>query len=136
MKAIILIFIISISFIFCSAQNVIDSSDMSILKSTSMTRGDIEKLIVQKNDSSLYLYGNIRKDYRTFGYEKPNVNSKKLILFSVFTNYVKNNPFGCSLGSYYQTSDMHIELKFISIVGTFMKTIAIKDGLQIAQSIS
>jgi hypothetical protein len=44
----------------------------------------------------------------------------------VFTNDIKNNPFGCKLGAYYQTSNMDdITLKYISTTGDFIKAEAI-----------
>jgi hypothetical protein len=42
------------------------------------------------------------------------------------------NPFNCALGSYYGTRDLNMNLKFISKKGTFVKTMALKDGVQVA----
>lgn len=74
-------------------------------------------------DSSIWLQANIRLDHRFFGYAKPDIHSKRLILFSVFTNDVEHNPFGCRYGSYYETSGMADSLKlvFAGYTGNFIR---------------
>jgi hypothetical protein len=68
----------------------------------------------------------MRKDHRIFGYAKPDTKSERLLLISVFTNDVENNPFGCKLGSYYDTSGMDdITLKYKETLGKFIKAVAI-----------
>lgn len=57
---------------------------------------------LSRQDSTMYLTSNIRYDHRIFGYAKPDVTSEKLILFSVFTSEVENNPSRCKFGSYYE----------------------------------
>lgn len=84
---------------------------------------NISKAQVSKDDSSFYVFGNIKKDYRIFGYENPDTNSKRLILFSVFTRDVENNPYKCRYGAFYQTSSMeNMEIKYQGNVGSFIKT--------------
>ncbi len=76
-------------------------------------------------DSTIYLTANIRKDHRVFGYTKPNIKSERLLLLSVFTNDVENNPFRCKLGAYYDTGGMEeLKLKYISTTGNFVKATA------------
>ena len=83
---------------------------------------------VSKSDSTIWLTANIRRDHRIFGYTKPDTNSRKLILFSVFTNDVKGNSFNCPYGSYYQTSNMeYMKLNFISKNGVYIKAAIIKN---------
>ena len=90
--------------------------------------GQILKAIVSKSDSTIWLTANIRLDHRIFGYAKPDTNSRKMILLSVFTNDVKDNPFNCPYGSYYQTSEMDdMKMKFISKNGVYIKAAIIKN---------
>jgi len=90
-------------------------------------KANTAKAYVSKDDSSISLTGNIRLDYRIFGYEKPDTSSKKQILFSVFTDDVEGNPFNCTYGAYYQTSDMNdMEIKYISTDGQFVKANILK----------
>ena len=87
------------------------------------------KAIVSNSDSTILLTPNIRREHRIFGYAKPDTNSKKMILLSVFTKDVKGNPFNCPYGSYYQTSDMeNMKIKFISKNGVFIKALIIKNN--------
>ena len=89
---------------------------------------DITKAIVflKEGDSAINLIANIRQDHRFFGYAKPDIKSERLLLLSVFTDDVENNPFGCKLGAYYETAGMgELTLKFISSNGNFVKAVAI-----------
>lgn len=80
-------------------------------------------------DSSLHLTANIRADHIIFGYEKPDTTSQKLLLLSVFTSDVENNPYGLKLGSYYETSGMDkLSLKYKETVGDFIKVFAIENS--------
>lgn len=73
----------------------------------------INKALVEK-DSSISVFPSTNKEHRIFGYEKSHIYSKKLILVSVFTNEVKNNPFHCKYGAYYDTSGLkNMRLKYI-----------------------
>jgi hypothetical protein len=88
----------------------------------------ITKAIVflKEGDSTINLIANIRQDHRIFGYAKPDIKSERLLLLSVFTDDVENNPFGCKLGAYYETAGMgELTLKFISSNGSFVKAVAI-----------
>ena len=61
-----------------------------------------------------------------FGYAKPDIKSERLLLLSVFTIDVENNPFGCRLGAYYDTGGMdELTLKYNSTTGDFVKATAI-----------
>lgn len=82
-------------------------------------------VFLKDGDSTINLTANIRQDHRIFGYAKPNINSERLLLLSVFTNDVENNPFGCKLGAYYDTGGMdELTLKYISTTGNFVKAAA------------
>ena len=45
----------------------------------------ISKAMVQ-SDSKILLHANIKKDHRIFGYQRPKLESKKVLLLSVFTD--------------------------------------------------
>lgn len=78
---------------------------------------------VYKKTKNFFVVGNIRNDYRVFGYSSPDATSKKLILFSIFTKEVEGNPYKCPLGSYYETAGMKEgdKIILISIAKTFIK---------------
>lgn len=87
---------------------------------------DVTRAYVDLNssDSLISLHANMRLDHRIFGYEKPDNRSKKLLLLSIFTNDVKNNPFKLPLGAYYETSglDEHgLQLKYSSSETDFVQ---------------
>jgi hypothetical protein len=69
------------------------------------------------------LTANIRQDHKFFGYDSVSAKAKKLILFSVFTSDVKDNPNHCPLGAYYQTSDLKEgdKIVFVSLQSSFVK---------------
>lgn len=91
---------------------------LSPLLSEAQTKGHIVR-----STGSFYLQANIRQDHKFFGYARPSVSSEKLILFSVFTKDVKDNPYKCTLGAYYQTLDMKEgdSIEYVSTVGNFYK---------------
>jgi hypothetical protein len=91
------------------------------------------KAEISKTDSSFWVAADIRKDYRIFGYEKPDTNSRKMILFSVFTKEIQNNPNKCIYGSYYGSNAMEdAELKYIGEDRRFIKTILLRKANHIA----
>ena len=93
-----------------------------------INEGAIQKAIVYRSDSSLNMFENIRADYRIFGYQKPDTNSRKLLLVSVFTNDVKDNPYRCEYGAYYSSPAMeNTRLKYIRKTGDFIEANLIKD---------
>lgn len=117
---------------YFSGSRALDSMDAENSKSVvPMDENYVTKASVSLQDSSIYLQANMRLDHRFFGYAKPDLNSEKLLLFSIFTNDVEGNPFRCKLGAYYQTMSMDdIELKYVSSKGSFVEFIAIdKSGI-------
>lgn len=83
-------------------------------------------VFLKDGDSTINLTANIRQDHKIFGYAKPDIKSERLLLLSVFTNDVENNPFGCKLGAYYDTGGMdELTLKYNSTTGNFVKATAI-----------
>ena len=96
-------------------------------KDTQMSEEFFQKAIIDLNDSSFTVYQNIRADYRIFGYQKPDTNARKMILFSVFTSDVENNPYNCSFGSYYYSGALQdTKIKYIKNQGSFVETHLIK----------
>jgi hypothetical protein len=85
----------------------------------------MQRATISLRDSLLDVAGNIRADYRVIGYSKPDVCSKREIIFSVFTNDVKGNPYNCSFGAFYSTSgDAYndIKIRFAGETKFFIKT--------------
>jgi hypothetical protein len=89
------------------------------------------KAEVNRSDSSMWIRGDIKKDYRIFGYERASTKSKPLILFSVFTRDVESNPYKCRYGAFYSTSDLAFEqprIKFKGFSGKFVRTDFVIEG--------
>lgn len=103
----------------------LDSIEATNNASVKASGSNVTKAHVSRRDSSISLTADIRLDHRLFGYAIPDLNSERLLLFSVFTNDVEKNPFGCKLGSYYDTRGMqNIKLKFLQTDGNFIKAMA------------
>ncbi len=82
----------------------------------------MQRAVINKSDSSFTVYNNIRADYRIIGYQLPDTSSKKMVLFSVFTADVENNPGRCPYGSYYGSPGKEdLEIKYIGDQGNFVK---------------
>lgn len=98
-------------------------------KDTQMSEEFFQKAIIDLSDSSLTVYQNIRADYRIFGYQKPDTNSRKMIFFSVFTPDVEGNPYNCPYGSYYYSGAMQdTQIKYIKNSGAFVEAHLIKEN--------
>lgn len=109
-------------------QTKLDSLDNANNTSVMNSGDDITRayVMLSSGDSSIYLTANIRKDHRIFGYAAPDIHSEKLLLLSVFTDDVENNPFQCKLGAYYDTNDMSaLKLKYIETAGNFVRAYAV-----------
>jgi uncharacterized protein YcfL len=103
----------------------LDSIEATNNASVKASGSNVTKAHVSRQDSSISLTADIRLDHRFFGYSNSDLNSERLLLFSVFTNDVEKNPFGCKLGSYYDTRGMqNIKLKFLQTDGNFIKAMA------------
>jgi hypothetical protein len=87
-------------------------------------------VLLESGDSTIFLHSDMQMDHRFFGYASPSLQAERLILFSIFTNDVENNPFECRLGAYYQTGGMQgYKLKYIGLEDDFVKAVAIgQDG--------
>jgi len=104
----------------------LDSIDKSNAASIKSSGNNLTLAYVFYDDSTITLVGNMRADYRIFGYAKPDTKSEKLLLLSIYTSDVEGNPFKCKLGAYYDTSDMeNLRLKYTETVGNFIKAVVI-----------
>lgn len=85
--------------------------------------GYLTKGFIDEENNSFYIVADIKKDHRIFGYERPDIHSKKLILFSVFTDDVDGNPFSLPLGAYYDTQELEVGsvFKYLSHVDGFVE---------------
>lgn len=113
-------------------QKTLDSIGRVNNASIQLAGGEINRahVFLKEKDSAIYLLANMRLDHRFYGYAQPDTKSEKLILFSIFTNDVKDNPFGLKLGAYYGTSGMadNIQLKYIATQGNYIKAFGIQNN--------
>lgn len=71
--------------------------------------------VVYSDDDIIYVYADMRQDFRMFGYAEPDTTSRKMILYSIFTYDVESNPYHCPFGAYYETNGlMNGKLRIIS----------------------
>ncbi len=93
----------------------------------------MQRAEISKTDSTIHVYNNIRADYRVFGYSKPDTTSQKMFLISVFTNDVKDNPYKCVYGAYYDSASMpEMSIKYLAEAGAFVKAHLYRDGILLA----
>lgn len=103
-----------------------DSLDKVNNKSIIASGNDVTKAYINLQDSSFLLTADMNKNHRFFGYQNPDIKSERVILFSIFTNDIENNPFGCKLGAYYDTNGLeNITIKYSETNGDFIKVVAI-----------
>lgn len=108
---------------------LLDSIDRANQASVIASGDNITRAYVSRQDSAINLRSNIRIDHRIFGYASPDTTAERLLLLSVFTNDVQNNPFGCKLGAYYDTGGMNdMHLKYLGTAGGFIKAAAINQS--------
>ena len=99
-----------------------DSLDAANEKMVSPLPELIQKAMVAKSDSTIWLTADMRKDHRLYGYEKADRNSRRLLLFSIFTNDVEGNPFQLPFGAWYQTAGLgEKKLKYAGAYERFIK---------------
>lgn len=112
-----------------TAESKADSIDRENRASIIASGDLITKAYVSAADSIIYLTANMKMDHRIFGYARPDTTSQRLILLSIFTNDVENNPFQCTLGAYYDTAGMeNIKLKFQAEEGNFIHALALENN--------
>lgn len=100
----------------------LDSIDLAKQKMVLESGDKVTKAYVDPETNKIDLWADIKLDHRFYGFEKADVSSKRLILFSIFTDDVENNPFSLPLGSFYSTANVEGGVfKFISEEGNFVK---------------
>ena len=105
----------------------VDSIDKANAATIAAANEDINKARVSLKDSILSITYNKFSDHRIFGYAKPTIHSKRMLLLSIFTNDVEGNPYKLPYGAYYQSNDMDsLQLKYIADEGLFSKFILLK----------
>lgn len=88
----------------------------------------ITKAYLDSQTKEIELWADMKKDHRFYGYEKPDTASKRLILFSIFTNDVEGNPFELPLGSYYDTHGLETsKVMYVSGANDFVKAEIVSD---------
>jgi hypothetical protein len=114
-----------------------DSNSLSPLDSIELVNsqsvkdaGDyITKAYIDLETDEFSIRADMKRDHRIFGYQEPDSNSKRLILFSIFTNDVEGNPFELPLGAYYDTTEMEdISIKYIGQNDDFIETEIMIEG--------
>ncbi len=86
-----------------------------------LNKESLNRMLVFLPDSSISFTSNIRNDHRFFGYSMPDTTSERLILFSVFTSDVENNPYCCKLGAYYDLFGEYPRLKLRNKINKFIE---------------
>jgi hypothetical protein len=121
MKVILIVLSLSLCLNSFSQLNL-DSLDKANAKKIKLSGGYITKALIEL-DSTILLRADMKRDHRFYGYDQPNVIAKRLILFSIFTNDVEHNPYGCKYGAYYETSGLDsLALRFVSRKSNFIQT--------------
>ncbi len=106
-----------------------DSIDKANANTIALDNNDVNKAMVSLKDSLLRIASDKFRDHRFFGYSKPDLHSKRMLLFSIFTNDVEGNPYQLPYGAYYQNSDMDsIKLKYYADEGAFAKFTILKNN--------
>lgn len=110
--------------------SALDSLDQANAAMVATDDESIQKAWLSKADSSIQLTANMRLDHRIFGYAQPDIHSKRMLLISIFTNDVKDNPFQLPYGAYYETNETNgIRLKYTGEEGSFIKANASVEGI-------
>lgn len=115
------------------AQANLDSLDEANAKMVSTDASFLQKASISKTDSIIWVIANMKKDHRFYGYEQPDTNSTRVILFSIFTNDVEGNPFNLKYGSSYESNSSRMQgkrLKYIGTQGNFIKTQLRQESLE------
>lgn len=79
--------------------------------------------IVDKKTKAFAVKAELADHYSVIGFAEPDRGSKKVILFSVFGNEVKDNPMNLPLGAYAETTALKEgeRIEFDSESGPFVK---------------
>ena len=78
---------------------------------------------VDKKTKEFFVTSNPKAEYKIFGYEYPNITTKKMVCFSSYTYDVGDNLNKCPLGSYFDSGKMKEgdRITYIGKAGSFSK---------------
>jgi hypothetical protein len=78
---------------------------------------------IDKKTKEFFIQTGTKAQFRMFGYEFPNVSTRKMICFSSYTGDVGANMYNCPLGSYFDTSLMKEgdRIVYLGPAGSFSK---------------
>ncbi len=68
--------------------------------------GSLTVAHVDKKTKEFFVTSNPKTEYKIFGYQYPNITTRKMICFSSFTYDVGDNLNNCPLGSYFDSGKM------------------------------
>jgi hypothetical protein len=85
---------------------------------------------VDKKTKEFFITSTPKAEYKIFGYQFPNISTKKMICFSTYSYDVRDNLNKCPLGSYFDTGFMKEgdRIIFLGMVGSFGKMNYITGG--------
>lgn len=85
-----------------------------------------------EKDSTIWIASDMKVDHQIFGYKKKDITSQKMIVISIFTGDVENNPHECKYGAFYNTEGMdEFHLKYLETDGDFAKVAFMKNKRKI-----
>jgi hypothetical protein len=87
------------------------------------TAAESQKAQVDKKTKEFFVVSNPKAEYKIFGYQYPNITTKKMICFSSYTYDVGDNLNKCPLGSYFDSGRMKEgdRIIYLGMVGSFGK---------------
>tara|TARA_B100001094_G_C18179802_1_gene800217 strand:+ start:293 stop:700 length:408 start_codon:yes stop_codon:yes gene_type:complete len=89
----------------------------------------INKIIVNKDDSTVWIMMNTVLGENSYGYESPDVNSKKMLCLTIFSDDLKNNPDKCIYGACQSpNANKKYDFKFSGTKEGFTELIVYKKG--------
>jgi hypothetical protein len=104
-------------------QSQLDSIDIANTQSVLASGENVTKAYINQETDELSFWADMKKDHRFFGYAQPDTASKRLLLFSIFSNDVEGNPFQLPLGAYYDTRDLEDRsIAYLGQKGDFIHT--------------
>lgn len=67
-----------------------------------------DPMIVNKTDSKIYVQFTSSQDFTTFGYERADKSSTKVICISSMTAYVDGNAHNCKFGAHFTSEEFNM----------------------------
>lgn len=78
---------------------------------------------VDRKTKEFFIPANPKAEFRIYGYQYPNITTRKVICFSTYNYDVSDNLCKCQLGSYFNTGFMKEgdRIVYLGMVGPFAK---------------